>query len=108
MEHSPETLAAVAIVERFIREADAGRAPHIAIDSLLLIAERMERDQGGRLTDMQVRTFAAFLLGAERLPADMADPEIVPEWLTEADAERYAEGQALVPPDARSPSLTAH
>lgn len=104
---SPVTVLGMSILETFIREAD-GRAPHCAVDSLLTIAERMEREQGGRLTDLQVRTFAAFLLGAAKLPADAAEPEIVPEWLTEADARRYAEGAALVPPDARSPSLTAH
>ena len=95
-------------MQRFIAEADQ-REPHIALDSLLTIAERMEREQGGRLTEMQVRTFAAFLLGAAKLPADATAPEVAPEWLTEADAERYAEGAAPVPPDApRSPSLIAH
>jgi hypothetical protein len=38
-----------------------GRA-HVAVDSLLMIAQRMEREQGGRLTEFQVRTSAAFLL----------------------------------------------
>jgi hypothetical protein len=50
----------------------------------------------------------AFLLGAQRHPPDAADPEIVPEWLTPEDAARFAAETATVPPDAVSPSLTAH
>ena len=67
----------------------------------------MERDQGGRLTDLQVRVFA-FLRGAAKLPAGLADADVVPEWLTPEDAELYKSGAAIVPPDACSPSLTAH
>jgi hypothetical protein len=104
---TPETMQATAIMETFIREAD-GREPHCAVDSLLGVAERMERQQGGRLTEFQVRVFAAFLLGAARLPPDVTDPDVVPEWLSPDDAQLYADGAALVPPDARSPALTAH
>jgi hypothetical protein len=65
-------------LHRFAAEADR-RPPHLAIDSLLTVAERMEREQGGRLAKFQARTFAAFLLGAERLPPDAADPDIAPK-----------------------------
>lgn len=103
-----ETRIALVVFQQFADDA-ARRAPHVAVDSLLQIAERMERDQGGRLTEFQVRTFAAFLLGAARLPAHVADPEIAPEWLTAEDADRYAAGHALLPPDAGAGfALTRH
>ena len=73
------------------------------------MAQRMELDQGGRLTDFQARTFAALLLGAQRHPPGAADPEIVPEWLTPEDAARFEAEAAKTLPDARSPSsLTSH
>ena len=101
------TMVGLSVLETILAEADR-RAPHVAVDSLLMIAQRMEREQGGRLTEFQVRTFAAFLLGAQRLPADAADPDIAPEWLVPKDAERYAEGAALVPPNVDGLSLTRH
>ena len=67
--------------------------------------------QGGRLTDFQVRTLAAFLLAAQKLPADAAgeDPAIVPEWLCDEDAERYGMGaMSLRPGRTGSRALTAH
>lgn len=94
---SAVTTLAVSILETFIREAGQ-RAPHCAVDGVLTIAERMERDQGGRLTDLQARVFAAFLLGASKLPPDVADADVVPEWLM----------PVIMPPNARSPTLTAH
>ena len=47
-----------------------------------------------------MRVFAAFLLAASKLPADAVDAAIVPEWLLADDAERYADGATLMPPDA--------
>jgi hypothetical protein len=94
---SPETAAAWRVLRRFV--ANAGRRPpHLALDSLLTIAEWMEIEQGERLTEFQVRTFAAFLLGAEQLPADAVDPEIVPRWFSPADEACYAGQQ-----DRRAP-----
>jgi hypothetical protein len=105
---SAVTTMAAAILQQFVDDA-AGRPPHVALDSLLAIAERMERDQGGRLTEFQARVFAAFLLSAARLPAHVADPVLEPEWLMPEDAERYAEGHALLPPDAGAGlALTRH
>ena len=105
----PGTMAAWDVMQRFIAEAE-DRAPHLAIDSLLQIAERLERDQGGRLTEFQVRAFAAFLLGAAKLPADVVDPDnLEPQWFAADDAELYASGLALVPPiTADASSLTRH
>jgi hypothetical protein len=59
---SPETAAAWHLLRRFVAEANR-RPPHLALDSLLTIAEWMEIEQGGRLTEFQACTFAAFLLG---------------------------------------------
>ena len=59
---SPETAAAWHVLRRFVAEADR-RPPHLALDRLLTIAEWMEIEQGGRLTEFQACTFAAFLLG---------------------------------------------
>jgi hypothetical protein len=83
------TTFAASVLEAFIREADT-RPPHCAVDGLLTMAQRVERDQGGRLTELQVRVFAAFLLGASKLPPDATDPVVVPEWLSPEDAERFA------------------
>ena len=55
-----------------------------------------ENEQCERLTEFQARTFAAFLLGAEQLPADAVDPEIVPHWLSRADEACYAGGEETV------------
>ena len=96
---SPETAAAWRVLRRFVAEADR-RPPHLALDSLLTIAEWMEIEQGGPLTEFQARTFAAFLLGAERLPADAVDPEIEPQWLSPADEACYAGGQDQIAADA--------
>lgn len=101
------TMIALSILETYIREAE-GRPPHCAIDGVLTIAERMEREQGGRLTELQARVFAAFLLGASKLPPDVVDPDVVPEWLTPEDAERFAAEVAGVSSGASSPSLTVH
>jgi hypothetical protein len=102
------TTFAVSLLEQFIRDADR-RPPHCAVDRVLGMAQRMELDQGGRLTDFQARTFAALLLGAQRHPPGAADPEIVPEWLTPEDAARFEAEAAKTLPDARSPSsLTSH
>jgi len=86
---SPETAAAWHVLRRFVAEADR-RPPHLALDRLLTIAEWMEIEQGGRLTEFQARTVAAFLLGAAQLPADAVDPEIEPQWLSPADEACYA------------------
>lgn len=94
---SPATARAISIIATFIREADM-RPPHWAVNNVLTIAEQMERNQGGRLTGLQVRVFAAFLLGAAKLPADLLDPEVIPEWLDPEDAEQY--GAPLGAPDA--------
>jgi hypothetical protein len=40
------------------------------------------------------RPRAAWLLGAAEAPADAADPDIIPAWLTDADRERGAEAAA--------------
>jgi hypothetical protein len=104
---SPETAAAWRVLRRFVAEAD-GRQPHLALDSLLTIVEWMEIEQGGRLTEFQARTFAAFLLGAERLPADAVDPQIVPQWFSPADEARYAGGQARVAADGVWSALTQY
>jgi hypothetical protein len=104
---SAETAAAWRVLRRFVAEADR-RPPHVALDSLLTIAERMEIEQGGRLTEFQARTFAAFLLGAEQLPADAVDPDIVPQWFSPADEARYADGQDLIAADAASSALQRH
>jgi hypothetical protein len=104
------TTLAHSIVQTFIAEADA-RPPHCALDRLLAVGHRMELEQGGRLTDFQVRTLAAWLLGAQKLPADAAgeDLAIVPEWLSDDDATRYAADVASVRPGARmSSSLSSH
>ena len=89
---SPETAAAWRVLRRFVAEADR-RPPHLALDNVLTIAEWMEIEQGGRLTEFQARTFAAFLLGAAQLPADTVDPEIVPQWFSPADEACYAGGE---------------
>jgi hypothetical protein len=104
----PGTMAAWDVLQRFIAEAEH-RAPHLAIDSLLQIAARLERDQSGRLTEFQVRAFAAFLLGAAKLPAGLINSDIEPQWIVPSDAELYGSGLALVPPiTADASSLTRH
>ena len=40
---------------------------------------------------------AASCLRAAKLPPDLADPDVVPEWLAPEDAELYASGAATVP-----------
>ena len=47
---SPETAAAWHVLRRFVAEADR-RPPHLALDRLLTIAEWVEIEQGGRLTE---------------------------------------------------------
>ena len=103
------TTMAHSIVETFIADADR-RPPHCAVDRLLAVGQRMELEQGGRLTEFQVRSLAAWLLGAQKLPPDAAgaDLAIVPEWLCDEDAERYAADAAAVRPGARSSALTSH
>jgi hypothetical protein len=91
------TKRAASIMKKFIREADR-RPPHGAIDYILTLAERMEREQGGRLTEFQIRVAAAFLLAAAKLPPDVDDPHIVPEWLTAEDAELYGQTANDYPP----------
>jgi hypothetical protein len=86
--HSNETFRATELLDSLIAEADQ-RPPHIALDSLLIIAERTALQQGGRLSDLQTRVFAALLLGAAKLPAELADPKIQPEWLTAADRQWF-------------------
>ena len=89
---SPETAAAWRMLRWFVAEADR-RPPHLALDNVLTIAEWMEIEQGGRLTEFQARTFAAFLLGAAQLPADTVDPEIAPQWFSPVDEACYAGGK---------------
>jgi hypothetical protein len=102
------TTMAFSILETFIRDADQ-RPPHCAVDRVLGMAQRIELDQGGRLTETQVRMFAALLLGAQRHPPDAADPDVVPEWLSPEDAARFEAETARALPDARTPSsLTSH
>jgi hypothetical protein len=102
------TTFAVSLLEQFIRDADR-RPPHCAVDRVLGMAQRMELDQGGRLTDFQARTFAALLLGAQRHPPDAVDPDVVPEWLSPEDAARFEAEAGRVRPDARTSSaLTLH
>jgi hypothetical protein len=55
---SPETTAALHVLRRFVAEANR-RPPHLALDSLLTIAEWMEIEQGGRLTEFQARIDAS-------------------------------------------------
>jgi hypothetical protein len=86
-------LEQLSVLRRFVAEADQ-RPPHLALDNVLTIAEWMEIEPGGRLTEFQARTFAAFLLGAAQLPADTVDPEIVPRWFSPADEACYAGGKA--------------
>jgi hypothetical protein len=100
------TTFAISVLETFIRDADR-RPPHCAVDRVLTMTHRMELEQG-RLTDFQARVAAAFLLGAAKLPADVADPEIVPEWLTPEDAVRFEAEAAAVPLGVVAPSLTTH
>ena len=47
---SPETAAAWRVLRRFVAEADR-RPPHLALDNVLTIAEWVEIEQGGRLTE---------------------------------------------------------
>lgn len=103
------TTMAHSIVQTFLAEAGR-RPPHCAVDRLLTIGHRREIEQGGRLTEFQLRSLAAFLLGAQKLPPDAADPDlaVVPEWLCDEDAERYAADAAAARPDGRASSLTAH
>jgi hypothetical protein len=96
---SPETATAWRVLRRSAAEADRP-PPHLALDSLLTIAERMEIEQGGRRTEFQARTFAAFLLDAAQLPADAVDPQIVPQWFSSSDEARYAGGQDQIAADA--------
>ena len=80
---SPETAAAWRVLRRFVAEANR-RPPHLALDSLLTIAEWMEVEQGGA---------ADRVPGARsQLSANVVDSEIVPRWLSQADETRYAGG----------------
>jgi hypothetical protein len=47
--------------------------------AIAFVSHTQELDQGGRLTDFWVRTFAALLLGAQWHPPNTADPDVVPE-----------------------------
>ena len=76
------------IIDRFIAEADQ-RPPHIPLDVLIVIIERQKFEQGGRLTAYQMRFAAASLLAAAKLPADLADITLRPEWLTPQDKKRF-------------------
>src|SRR3954470_9147696 len=79
------TQEAMALISRMVRAATHG-PPHRAVDgvimSYLAIAERL----GGAVPrDEMIRTTAAFLRGAAKLPADADDAAIEPEWLLPED-----------------------
>ncbi|HEU0218949.1 MAG TPA: hypothetical protein VFQ90_19995 [Stellaceae bacterium] len=104
------TAEAIGVLDRFADTAPS-RPPHLAIDSVLQIADRLALDQGGKLTDLQCRAIAGYLLAAEDLPPD-ADVKLAPRWIWPPDAEAWADLRQMLPPvrslGAGSDALARH
>jgi len=74
-------------------EAWASDAKHCAVDTVRTWVVLMESRQGGFadgwMSDLQIRCFAAFLLGASDLDPALDDWDIAPQWFLDGDRELF-------------------